>query len=128
MIVDMVTAPGITSYLPNTASYNTVGLIQIKGITGIIWNGTSFGSLPMQDACSLNFSHEMAECMTDPGGKGYRVNAGTSWPNPAPNSNQIADYEGNTYQYRMPNEVLVQPYWSAAANQWIINDGNAQTL
>ena len=131
MIVDMVTASGITSDLANTVGYNSADLLGVglaQGRAGYIWNGTSYGSLPMRDACSLIFSHELAECMTDPGGRGYEVNPGKSWPGPTSNSKQIADYEGNTYSYRLPNTVLVQPYWSRNDNAWLVTDGNAQTM
>lgn len=131
LIFTMVTAPGISSGVANAAGYNSADLLGVglaQGNAGYIWNGTSFGTLPLRDACSLIFSHEMAECMTDPGGRGYEVNPGKSWPNPAPNSRQIADYEGNSYSYRMPNTVLVQPYWSRNDNAWLVTDGNAQMM
>jgi hypothetical protein len=135
MIVDMVTTSNISSDLPNAAGYNSAGRLGglLGGNAGYIWNGTKFGSLSMQDACSLIFSHELAETMTDPGGKGYEVNKGTSWPGTISNANQIGDYEGNNYGYRMSNAALVQPYWSNGnggqfPTGWLITDGNAQTL
>ena len=97
-----------------------------SGFAGYIWNGTTFGTLGLADSCSLVFSHEMAECMTDPGGNGFEVNPGANWPNPAANSNQIGDYEGNSYSYRS-HGGLVQPYWSAKDQQWLVTDGNSQT-
>ena len=130
MIVDMVTAPGIKSGAGGAAGYNNFGLIQSgfpSGFAGYIWNGTTFGKLGLADACGLIFSHEMAECMTDPGGNGFEVNPGANWPNPAANSNQIGDYEGNSYSYRS-HGGLVQPYWSARDQQWLVTDGNSQTV
>jgi hypothetical protein len=133
MIVDMVTAPGIASTQAGTAGYNNA-ILDSKGNVkyGFIWNGTSFGSLSRQDAYSLIFSHELAENMTDPAGKGYEVTAGSTWNIQITGSPQIGDFEGNNYQYRLSNGTLVQPYWSAKwsgiQNTWIVTDENSQIV
>jgi hypothetical protein len=103
MIVDMVTASSISSGLKGAVGYNSAGILGqkpfIAGYAGYIWNGTSTLSLSMPDACSLIFSHELAECMTDPGGQGLKVNKGNNWnlSPPEKSPNQIGDFEGNSY-------------------------------
>jgi hypothetical protein len=138
MIVDMVTARNITSGLTGAAGYNSERANGDNSFRyGYIWNGTNFGSLSLKDSLSLIFSHELAEAMISPGGKGFEVTSGiqpgkngTHWVLTPPESspNQIGDFEGNSYSYRLGDGTLVQPYWSAADNQWKVTDGNSQTI
>jgi hypothetical protein len=136
MIVDMVTAPTIKSAKGSAAGYNDAVYMSDGSFRyGLIWNGTSFGNLSLRDSCSLVFSHELAESMTSPGGNGLNFNKGPNWTLRSGESspNQIGDFEGNQYSYRLPTEVLVQPYWSAGKNTpypagWLVTDGNTQTL
>jgi hypothetical protein len=131
MIIDMVTNAGIASATAGAGGYNNASIFTTSGKLNywFIWNGTTSGSF-FQDSCSLTFGHEMAECMTDPGSTGYEVNPGKTYQLTPPESapNQVCDFEGNSYQYRMGNGTLVQPYWSAKYQQWLVTDGNAQIL
>jgi hypothetical protein len=60
------------------------------------------------------------------------VNPGSAPGAPGGSGNQIGDYEGNSYQYRMSNGVDVQPLWSrgdnylGAAGVWAVYDENNQ--
>jgi hypothetical protein len=97
------------------------------------------------DNYTENLSHELAEAVSNPqtilgglGGfhiesQGFRVNPGSMFPNPPPNSNQICDYEAQDYTHRITGPgffipVEVQSYWSEADKAFVIPDGNVQTL
>ena len=127
MIVNMVTAPNIISDQPGDGGYNNAIYQGNKLRYGYIWTGTASDANPLKDHYSLTFSHEMAELMTDPAGKGYEVKPNKKFPF-TDGGSQIADYEGDRYSYRMGDGDLVQPYWSSAVNSWVITDGNAQTM
>jgi Ca2+-binding RTX toxin-like protein len=87
------------------------------------------------DTYTKILSHELSEAITDPqsfrpffpfiGFNGYRVNPGAIFPNPPPNSNQIADYEAQNYSYRLGG-VQVQSYWSDQDQNFIVPDANQQ--
>lgn len=113
----VVTAPGVLSNVAGAGGFNFMGDYPS------IWVGTTNNV----DDFSNIFSHEIAEIMTEPDGSGFKVNPGASWTGGG-SGNQIGDYEGNSYTFREPNGVLVQPYWSASDNAWIAPDGHAQNL
>jgi hypothetical protein len=131
MIVTMVTAPGITSGVVGAEGYNNIVTNNDNSIRyGYIWNGTADGDTSsLADHCSLVFSHEMAESMTSPGGRGFQVNNGNKYRISPPESSpdQICDFEAANYEYRS-HGTLVQPYWSRADNDFKVTDGNAQTV
>jgi hypothetical protein len=99
--------------------------------TPVIWCSTAGDinnfSGPNLDYFTSVFSHEMAEIQTDPYGNGLHVALGTSWHGGG--DNQIGDGEpaGITYGYRL-NGALVQPYWSAGFQAFIVPDGRSNQM
>ncbi len=100
----------------------------------MIWLGTSQnGSSVNVDFLTAGLSHEFAEKISDPTGKGNITPPSTL---PAllatPGGNQNGDYEPAPasqahYTYRLGAD-LVQPYWSIKDNAFIVPDGNAQKI
>ena len=72
-------------------------------------------------------SHELAEELTSPNGTGFMVNANPNWPNKnnIPTTGQIGDYEANSYDYRQPDGVQVQPFWSQQGQDFVVPDNFA---
>jgi hypothetical protein len=139
----VVTPPNVVSSIPNGAGFNHVdtdtdfhGSVDVDDIGECwVWSGsnptnstdpTNPANTVNLDQFSLTFSHEVAEIMSDFDGEGYKVNPPPGAP---PGSgNQIGDYEGNGYAFRLSNGVDVQPLWSRADNAWAVDDGTSQTF
>jgi hypothetical protein len=103
-----------------------------SGTGHMIWVGTSstdFTGRVSQDAFTLTLSHELAETMSDPDSNGVRVNPPSALPANMVNGSQIGDNEPEEnkrkYGYRLSGN-LVQPYWSALDQAFIVPDGNIQ--
>jgi hypothetical protein len=136
VIYVVVTPPTInSSYGGNVAGFNHVGTdtdfgwgVDVDDI-GECWVSPTNPNTPNTptvsvDAFSLTFSHEVGELMSDWDGEGYEVNPPPGAP---PGSgNQIGDYEGNSYSFRLKNNVAVQPLWSRADNAFAVTDGTSQ--
>ncbi len=131
----VVTPPQIKSDAPTAAGFNVVHSdtdvsifppdIDFDDIGEVwAWGGTRADGTVNLDQFSLVFSHEIAEIMTDFDNEGYKVNPPAGAP--AGSGNQIGDYEGNGYSFRMSNGVDVQPVWSRADNAWAVTDGTSQ--
>jgi hypothetical protein len=125
----VVTPPGVISNDPNAGGFNH------NDDYPEIWVSTRFlkGSNTVidTDGFTATLSHEMAECMSSLGGGGFEVYPGKDFHIGAAltsNWGQIGDYEGNSYRFREPNGVQVQPYWSKDDQGWITPDGNSQNL
>jgi hypothetical protein len=106
--------------------------------THMIWIGTT-SVFPSTDVFTSDLSHELAETMSDPnpGNGGTEVNPPSGLPASLanPGGNQIGDYEPAAayqvhYAYRLngPGGVLVQPYWSAKDNAFIVPDGQTDNF
>jgi hypothetical protein len=96
------------------------------------WLGLGdFGGLdeePYKDEETYNTSHELTEAMTDP--NPYVDNSGLSYFGlTASNSDggEICDGEAKYYTELLDGYV-VQSHWSAAANEFVISDGNSQKM
>jgi hypothetical protein len=126
----VVTPPGARSDTPDAIGFNTTGsdfdLPFDFDTIPECWVGTSddgSGGV-FVDGFSQTFSHEIAECMTDEGGGGFKVNKPAAWNGKG--DDQIGDREGNAYYFRMYNGVTVQPVWSRADQAWVVDDGADQ--
>jgi acrosin len=129
----VITAPTVVSSDPQAVGFNHVGTDTDVTLSGVdvddigecwVWSGNNQHGFVDFDSFSLAFSHEVAEIMSDFDGEGYEVNPPPGAP---PGSgNQIGDYEGNSYAFRLSNGVDVQPVWSRADNAWAVNDGTNQ--
>jgi hypothetical protein len=80
-----------------------------------------------RDLGSLNdltyqYSHEMAESITDPDGTALQVN-----PRNSNNWNEICDGQAQNYSYRV-NGVLAQSYWSQADGKFTVPTGQSQNF
>jgi hypothetical protein len=74
------------------------------------------------DRITAVFSHEIVEAISDPG-----AGDGTIITNMG-NADELCDPpEAENYLYRV-NGVVVQSYWSAADNAYVIPDGNSQVF
>jgi hypothetical protein len=94
--------------------------------------GTQAGSdgHVIKDWFTMTESHELAEVMSDPAYHGAHFNPPAALP--LQNlGNQIADNEPELgqehYGYRLGGD-LVQPYWSARDQAFIVPDGNSQNF
>jgi hypothetical protein len=74
------------------------------------------------DALTSDFSHELAESVTDPEGNAVQVNPRNSW-----NWNEVGDNEAENYTYRL-NNVLVQAYFSQRDHAYLVPTGQAQNF
>jgi hypothetical protein len=108
------------------------GLPQLPQAMHMIWVGTSTIASTgrvWKDAFTLTLSHELAETISDPDTNGIRVNPPSALPASMVDGSQIADNEpedsGQGYGYRL-NGNLVQPYWSAQDQAFIVPDYNFQ--
>jgi hypothetical protein len=135
----VVTPPGYRSSVgAQVAGFNHVGTDTDAGDSddiGEVWayTGANSDNTVDVDAFSTTFSHEMAELMTDFDQEGYEVNPPPGAPSGS--GNQIGDYEGNSYAFRMSNGVDVLSVWSGADSYapsggtpgaWAVNDGTNQ--
>ncbi len=125
---------------PGNGGYNINGTYTPSGGPAIpinmVWIGT--GTFSTADIFSSDFSHEIAERMSDPtnDNNGVLVKPPANIPSNVLQGGtpQIGDFEpessGSRYGYRLNGSggVLVQPYWSAQDNAFIVPDGTAQTL
>jgi hypothetical protein len=147
VIYTLITPPGILSDKgPNVGGYNAFtsqgesNLFDLDGLTdNEVFTWVGGGSDPNTfnlDRYTRIMSHELTEAITDPqsfrpfpnvGYNGYQVNPGAKFPNPPPNSSQLADYEAENYTYRLDG-VQVQSYWSDHDQNFIIPDGNLQNF
>ena len=154
----VITPPNIQSDSgTGVAGFNTVGSDIDLGTTGFplflptiddddigecwVWTGNNSDNaatpgvdesqLVSIDQFSLTFSHEVAEIMSDWDSEGYKVNPGAGG-GPGGSGNQIGDYEGNAYAFRMSSGVDVQPQWSrqdsyfGPPGAWAVYDGTNQ--
>ena len=94
------------------------------------------------DTYTTILAHELTEAKTDAlvdsyvaeffEGTGIESTAGASFPlgTGITNLGEICDYEAQNYTYRLggPGGVLVQSYWSANDNAFVIGDGNSADL
>jgi hypothetical protein len=94
----------------------------------LIWMGTaktSSGAVDKDGFTDL-FSHELAETLTN----GITINPGMNLPASVRGDRQIGDNEpdGRRYVYRLggPDGNLVQAYWSAQDQAYIVPDGQQQ--
>ena len=126
----------------NNGSYNTSGVVSGKSVN-LISVGTNLnGAAVSAVSFGEDFSHEMAERMTDvenPGGvqlilpatipTTFLNNPGLPNNNPA-NYVQIADGEpepvGQPHYFAPLGDAFVQPFWSAAFQAFIVPDGNPE--
>ncbi len=128
----IVTRPGVQSEAGTAdIGYNTKTTYNGVNYPTIWCSSNSDFSVPASGAVnvdnfSVTLSHEVAECTTDMGGGGFEVNPGPTFPNPAPNSHQIGDYEAQRHVYREYTGALVQSVWSRANNAFIVTDGTTQ--
>jgi hypothetical protein len=124
----VVTRPGSTSAQVDAGGYHT----EEDGHFDI-WVGTSLnpnGTFNL-DAFTKIFGHEVVEATSDPAPySGIFTGAGASFPNPPPDSSEIADYEATLNSYRIggPNGVIVQPYWSQQDRAFVVPDGTLQSF
>jgi hypothetical protein len=143
----LITPPGaISAQGPNVGGYNAYSFQFDHSILppdftldNYVYCWVGGGTNPNTfsvDTYSYFLSHELTEAITDPqsfrpfpniGYNGYRVNPGANFQNPPPNSNQIADYEAQSYTYHL-DDVQVQSYWSDADKNFVIPDGNLQNF
>jgi hypothetical protein len=109
---------------PPYTDVDQIPLIWLGGLqpNGIPQNGT------VRDWYSTNFSHELAEAITDIGGDAIRVS-----PNPAftnkygqdATGQEIGDNEAEFNTYRL-NGVLTQSLWSKNNGAYAVSDGTTQ--
>ena len=93
---------------------------------------------PDKDNFTDVFSHELVERMSDPDSNGITVTPPSNLPKSVLNNGtvQICDDEpdDNRYQYRLNDALnggpgdLVQAYWSAHDQAFIVPDGNSQMV
>jgi hypothetical protein len=118
----VVTPPGWLSNDPNEGGFN-----QRDYDTGFDADPASeiWVSGDSVDNFTLVLGHELAEIITSLDSQGVEVNPGPQWTlQPGESApNQIGDFEGSTYAYKMSNGVVVQPYWSV--NDVQPNDGGS---
>jgi hypothetical protein len=152
----VVTPPGLTS--PNEgngASDNGTGFSfnLVRGCAEMqdIWLGGLSANGDPNNATVLdyyvgNFSHELAENITDPLAGGSflswkdAITVTPNSPNPAANpawtgggDTQVCDAEAQLYTYRirngvLPNGLLVQSYWSQKDKAYLIPDGTPENF
>jgi hypothetical protein len=96
---------------PNAVGENWIG----NGVP-IIWNGFT----DTVDHFTSILGHELVESLSSPDGNGFEVYPGNGDTSV---KGQIADWEPNSYQFRMANGVEVQPYWSQQDQAFLISDG-----
>jgi hypothetical protein len=124
----VVTDPGIRNK-PDDNGVTAVGY-NMRGFgdpLDLDWANEIWANGDSPDSFSHTFSHELAETMTDVDSGGYEVLPGPNWTGSTDNADQIGDYEGSNYAYRMNNGVLAQPYWSSDDHGWLGPDGNGPT-
>ncbi len=136
----VVTPPGVMSKKGNAASFNgmqydvdfpftdpdQIPLIWLGGVqpNGIPQNGT------VRDWYSTNFSHELAEAITDINGDAIRVSPTPAFTNQFganATGQEIGDNEADQYTYRV-NGVLTQSLWSQRDGAYVVSDGTAPTF
>jgi hypothetical protein len=135
----VVTAPGVQSGEGGAASYNVMGHdydfpFDYDDVPMIWLGGITPNGLPADhntlDIYSDNFSHELAEAVTDINNDGITVSASTAFRQAFGNDqtgSQIGDNEADQNTYRV-NNVLVQSLWSNAAQAYVVTDGNFQNV
>ncbi len=144
----VITQPDVVSALDGASGYNATytqaGFDILNTIpVHYIWcktadPGDALSNLQTAiNQFTLEFSHEMAEAMSDPGRQGFEVLPGIggvlgSFTGAGPNESQIGDYEpesGNGYVFHnagLASEPLVQAVWSRAHGAFEVDEGNAQ--
>jgi hypothetical protein len=103
----------------------------------MIWFGTTTDRVVgagnddhiFKDGFTEVLSHELVETMSDPKGSNNQFNAPADLPGSLAHDHQIGDNEpdGQRYGYRLHGD-LVQPYWSARDQAFIVPDGNVQNF
>ena len=92
--------------------------------------GVDESQLVNTDTFSYAFGHEVAELMSDWDNEGFEVNQPVGAP--PGEGNQIGDYEGNAYRFRLSDGAEVQPLWSrqdsfsGTSGAWAVYDGTQQ--
>jgi alkylated DNA repair dioxygenase AlkB len=128
--IDQSVGPGRVAVGFNQLLYYTEpDLFQTTEPMEAVWCSTApafTGGPVSQDGFTSTLSHELAECISDPGSTGT-----VQGPLIGPNGGQIGDGEPNlnvNYTYRMPDGNLVQAYYSGVDNAFIVPDGNTQHI
>jgi hypothetical protein len=147
----VVTPPRTTSPNESGASDNGTGfsfnLVRGNAEMQYIWlGGLSANGAPSKatvlDYYVDNFSHELAENVTDPYPLNHGIVVTPNSPNPAANpvyppdggtDNQVCDAEAQLYTYRIQdgvhsNGLLVQSYWSQKDDAYLIPDGTPENF
>jgi hypothetical protein len=137
----VITAPGAVSMdSPEAGGYH--GALYVGSLHESIpygWLGISSGTKDSElDSLSDIFSHELVEAMSDPyppthpdAVPGVTVYHGAQWQDSSGLFyDEIADFEpdGGRYTYRLSTGALVQAYWSAQDQAYIIPDGTTQAF
>jgi hypothetical protein len=133
----VVTAPGVTASAGG-ASYNGLyvrpNLLDADRLPMIWLGGLRPNGLPASasqiDQYTDNFSHELAEAITDIAGsipflQNIRVDAGANWTGGG--DGQIADAEAQNYS-AVVNGVLEQSYWSNRDQQYLVPTSGSQVF
>jgi hypothetical protein len=136
----VITQPGVSvNNVAGAASYNGMGHdydfpFDYDKVPQIWLGGNSPNGFPpggsVLDKYVTNFSHEMAEAITDIDGNGPEFTKGASWISQPKEGNQISDREAQLHTARLNNpsgtNFLVQSIWSVRDQQYLIADGNVQ--
>jgi hypothetical protein len=134
----VITPPGVTAsaggassnslYVrPNLLDADRLPMIWLGGLTS---NGFPASGKPI-DRYADNFSHELAEAITDIGQsipflQNIRVDSGANWTGPA-GDGQIGDAEAQLYS-AVINGVLEQSYWSNRDQQFLVPTSGSQVF
>jgi hypothetical protein len=128
----VITLPGVVDGIPGENGFNS---------DSTAWIGINTGAKAclilgqLVDSFSTTFGHEVAEAISDPTPLFGFFHSGITF-GPAPLfvqnlGNQIGDNEGELgigYNYRQANGALVQALWSDATPEWVVADGNTQSV
>jgi hypothetical protein len=148
----VVTPPGVTSMKGGEGGFNLPGLHHLydTDFREEVWVSTQpvnpdstkpfDGYDPTKNPLNLDYSsslfgHEVVEAITSPFGdaipglQGGTVSPGLNWVGGG--DDQLADFEPDAnYFYRVggPGGSLAQAYWSFAAGQFVVPDGNSLVM
>ncbi len=128
--------PDALAYHGELTHYFLVGNVPVARQIPYAWTGVYGTTASAQlDAFSQNFSHELAEAITDPythTSPAVLVRSGANWYG-GKLVDEIGDFEpgGFNYSYRLNGVTAVQPYWNGlpgAQGAFVVPDGNAQAF